>query len=134
MACFLAPAAEAVVVTVIKKKIEKKEQAQINESGTQMELHSSAKADNNLLSTKLGWLMNLLWGGSFLLLIEHIWHGEVSFAPPFITAMGNASDMAQMFNEIATVGTVMAFLVTTVWAIAVAALKVKEQNAQKEAE
>lgn len=96
MACFLAPAVEAIAVTIVKKNVKKRETAR-----------------------KLGWLTNLLWGGVFLLVIEHIWHGEVVPWPPFLTAMNNPEDIAPMLHEIATVGVTMAVLVTVIWGIMV---------------
>jgi len=34
----------------------------------------------------LGWLTNMLWGGSLLLAFEHVWHGEETPWFPFLTA------------------------------------------------
>lgn len=83
-------------------------------------------------STKLGWLTNFLWGGSFLLLIEHIWHGEVVPWAPFLTAMGSTEDTQEMLGEIATVGISMAALVTAVWIAMIVIVKVKEQGRKKQ--
>jgi len=60
----------------------------------------------------------MLWGGVFLLTIEHIWHGEVVPWPPFITAMNNPADIQPMLMEIVTVGGTMVLLVTAVWYVA----------------
>ena len=57
----------------------------------------------------------MLLGGAFLLAFEHIWHGEVVPWFPFLTAMSNPADAAEMFHEMATVGVVMAILITVVW-------------------
>lgn len=59
----------------------------------------------------------MLYGGSFLLAIEHIYHGEVVFYPPFLTAMNDPADTVEMLNEMSTVGVSMAVLVTAVWGI-----------------
>ena len=67
------------------------------------------------MSVKLKWLSGMLVGGSFLLAFEHIWHGEVTPWFPFLTAMSDPSDAAEMFHEMATVGVTMAVLVTLVW-------------------
>ena len=100
MACFAVSAAEAAVVSIIEKNVEKKE-----------DTHSS---ENKIsLSTKLKWLRGLLWGGTVLL--EHVWHGEVVPWFPFLTAMNNPADAAEMFHEMATVGVCMALLITAVW-------------------
>ena len=69
------------------------------------------------LSRKLKWLSNMLWGGSALLLFEHIWHGEVVPWFPFLTAMSDRGDTAEMFHEMATVGVGMAVMVTAAWVV-----------------
>ena len=109
MACFLVSAAEAVVVTVVEKAEEKKElnAAEVASEKTE-EIHIP-------LSRKLKWLTYMLWGGAVLLAFEHIWHGEVVPWFPFLTAMSDPSDAAEMFHEMATVGVCMAALITVVW-------------------
>ncbi len=102
MACFTVPAAEAVVTTIIAKKAKK------NEQGS-----SHAQTEDIRFSEKLGWLNKMLWGGSGLLAFEHLWHGEITPWPPFLTW---AEDPAGMFAEMATNGVGMAALVTLVWA------------------
>jgi hypothetical protein len=108
MACFLAPVGEAIVVTVVKKVVGKREQKAGGE-GTE-------KARGKW-SQRLGWLNGLLWGGSILLALEHVWHGEVVPWPPFLTAMETPGEVAPMLHEIATYGVTMAVVVTVVWAI-----------------
>ena len=131
MACFLAPAAEAVVATVAKKIIEKKEQENERVSIDAEQIPVAEENKKCKFSTKLGWLTNLLGGGSFLLLIEHIWHGEVVPWAPFLTAMGSPEDTQEMLGEIATVGTSMAALITVVWVAMVVVVKVKESGEAK---
>lgn len=116
MACFLAPAVEAVVVTVIKKKLEKKEALQFASKSKEIISDDQCKTDFSW-SHKLNWLKNLLWGGVFLLTIEHIWHGEVVPWPPFLTAMNNPENIVPMLYEVATVGVSMAVFVTAIWSI-----------------
>lgn len=115
MACFVAPVAEAIVVSVIKKVVEKKEK---NIKSNQKE---GRKATESYISwgRKLSWLNTMLWGGAFLLMIEHIWYGEIVFYPPFLTEMNSTSEMIQMFHEIAQVGTSMSIFITVVWAVIV---------------
>ncbi|MGN1433425.1 MAG: hypothetical protein ACI4XI_06965 [Ruminococcus sp.] len=127
MACFLAPAVEAIAVSVIKHRITKKE------NKIQKAPHESSVATNTEtykipFSKKLSWLNSLLWGGSFLLLIEHIWHGEVVPWFPFLSAMGNPEDTITMLWEIATTGVGMALLCTAVWGIMLAVLHILENK------
>ena len=112
MACFLVPGAEALVVTGVKKSIEKK--------ATSGEL-TAGEAESKLeLVHTLTWLTNLLWGGVVLLAFEHLWHGEIAATFPFLTAAENPADLQAALIEMGTVGVGMAVLVTAVWAIAVA--------------
>ena len=67
------------------------------------------------MSTRLGWLSKLLFGGSALLAFEHVWHGEIVPWFPFITAMNDPADAMEMLTEIGTVGVGMAALVTGIW-------------------
>ena len=111
MACFLVSAAEAAVVTAVEKAEEKKEQ-RAAENG---EVTEDAVAIP--LSRKLKWLTYMLWGGAVLLAFEHIWHGEVVPWFPFLTAMTDPADTAEMLHEMATVGVCMAVLITIVWIV-----------------
>ncbi len=101
MACFIVPAAEAVVTTVVKKTIGEKA---VKEN-----------AQKHLFLKKINWLNNMLWGGSALLAFEHVWHGEVVPWFPFLTAAANPAEAAQMLREMATSGVAMAALVTAAW-------------------
>ena len=121
MACFLAPVAEAIVVTIVKKNIEKKEKRAVLAMPEKVGVAAVETDEQSAVpfSRKLGWLTKLLWGGSFLLAIEHIWHGEVVPWPPFLTAMNNPADVGPMLLEIATVGVTMAVLITVIWGVMV---------------
>ena len=112
MACFLVSAAEAIVVTGIEKHEEKVEKAHI-ESGKL----DSIEPEKVPMSRKLKWLTWMLWGGAILLCYEHIWHGEVVPWFPFLTAMADPADAAEMFHEMATVGVTMAVIITVTWFI-----------------
>jgi len=99
MACFVVPAAEAVVTTIVKKNAEKK----------------GVKAETHPFLYKMKWLNNMLWGGSALLAFEHVWHGEVTPWFPFLTNAANPADATEMLREMATAGVGMAVLVTAAW-------------------
>ena len=114
MACFLVSAAEAAVVTIAVKVIEKKEKAP-DEVEIQFEDGITEIATGIPFSKKMKWLRNMLWGGAALLAFEHVWHGEIVPRFPFLTAAGDSADAAEMLHEMATVGVTMAVLVTAVW-------------------
>ncbi|HBB42554.1 MAG TPA: hypothetical protein DCZ74_03475 [Treponema sp.] len=126
MACFMVPLAEAVVVSAVKALIGSKKTAE----GVIAESKENSKIAS--VKEKIGWLQKLLLGGSGLLAIEHIYHGEIVLYPPFLTAMRNPSDIPEMLHEMATVGVGMAVLVTGVWAVAAAiSSAVKKRGAVK---
>lgn len=109
MACVIVPAIEAIAVSMILKRMKKGKEA--------------IGSDDSLnWIRKLEWLNKALWGGTFLLVIEHIWHGEITFMPPFLTAMQSPAETEVMLHEMATVGVSMAVFITVVWFIVTAVL------------
>ena len=128
MACFLVPAAEAVVTTIAAKVMKSKEVTPETVK-VQIDGEGLVEAEKLSLSKKLGWLNKLLWGGSGLLAFEHVWHGEVVPWFPFLTAASNPTDAAEMLQEMSTVGVTMAVLVTAVWAGMLAVSSVIEKRA-----
>lgn len=130
MACFIVPAAEAVITTIAAKAVEKKE----NSAGKAIAGAESgiAEASEKIpFSRKLKWLRNMLWGGSVLLAFEHVWHGEVVPWFPFLTAASDPADAAEMLHEMATVGVCMAALVTMVWLGMVCVVTLMEKKARR---
>lgn len=105
MACFTAVIPEVVALHIIKKSVEKKE-AKNDSDSTKIPL-----------SVKLSWLITMLWGGVFLLAIEHFWHGEIVPYPPFLTAIENGETQS-MLNEILLIGGSIDIFVTAVWFVA----------------
>ena len=127
MACFIVPATEAIVTTIAAKVLKKREESRkISRSGSTDEIIEKAS-----FSRKLGWLNNLLWGGSALLALEHVWHGEVVPWFPLLTAASDPESKAEMLHEMSTVGVTMALLVTGVWVGMVVVSSVLEKKAAK---
>lgn len=131
MACFLVPAAEAIIVTAVAYSIKKKEQKLEAPKLAETNTDAAQQPAKLSWSRKLSWLSGLLWGGILLLAFEHLWHGEVVPWPPFLTAMGSAADTADMLHEMATVGVAMAAAVTAVWGgmVAIADAKFRKLHA-----
>lgn len=117
MACFLVPAGEAIVTTVIQKVVEKREQ--------------KTGVISQKWSQRLGWLNKMLWGGTLMLAIDHIISGEIVAYPPFLTALQTPGDTAVMWHEIATTGVLMAAAVTAVWGIMVFVAELKSRVTPK---
>ena len=134
MACFLVPATEAIVTTVASKVIKHKEKESVS-----LPEDTIKETVRTKFSAKLGWLNNMLWGGSALLAFEHIWHGEIVPYFPFLTAVSNG-EITEMLSEMGSTGVMMAAIVTAAWAgmVAVSSLAEKkvlhaEKHAQESA-
>lgn len=121
MACFLVPAAEAVITTAAARLIKSKE-ARLPEQ-VRFEEHGRTP-----FSKKMGWLNNMLWGGSGLLAFEHLWHGEISPAFPFLTAVSDGQT-SEMLSEMGTAGAAMSIMVTAVWGVMVYVTSRRESKA-----
>ncbi len=113
MACFLVPAAEAVVTTIVSKTLNSK----------------AGSSEKPAFVGKMKWLNSMLWGGSALLAFEHLWHGEIVPWFPFLTAAGNPEDMSEVLHEMSTVGVTMALLVTFIWIGMVIVTTIMEKKA-----
>ncbi|HEY8345532.1 MAG TPA: hypothetical protein VIL66_10125 [Bacillota bacterium] len=129
MACFLVPVAEAVVTTAITKAVKLREHRSADlkaDTG-----NNSGKEGKIPFSGKLKWLTNMLWGGSVLLALEHVWHGEVVPWFPFLTAASDPVEALEMLAEMATVGVSMAVLVTAVWGVMLLVTNAMEKKSLK---
>ena len=132
MACFLVPAAEAIIVSAAVKISEKNEKAKYSLPKGAVK-HTEIEEDSHKLpfSKKLSWLRNLLWGGTILLAFEHLWHCVISPFFPFLTAESNPQDTAVMLHELATVGVSMTVAVTAIWGVMLLTAKIKESKIEK---
>lgn len=101
MCCFLVPGAEAVILFAAAGALKRWGRGTAAASAVR---HFSR-------------LTGLLFGGSLLLALEHLWHGEIMLAPPFITAMKTPEDTAVMLEEISTTGVLMAVTVTCAYVL-----------------
>lgn len=119
MACFLVPAAEAVVVSAVHKFGKKNPE----------EAHEPSRLDP--FKEKAGWLEKMLWGGSSLLAFEHFWHGELIASFPFLSAAADPASLTQMLTEMSTVGVGMAAAVTGIWGLMVVGSKRLEDRSLK---
>jgi hypothetical protein len=106
MACFLVPTTAAIVTAGIKH-------------GMKAEASAESHPGRISMRTKLSWLVTMMAGGAILLALEHIWHGEVIFAYPFLTAMSNQADTVAMVQEMSTVGVGMAAIILVAWGVMV---------------
>jgi len=101
MACFTVPLATAIVAGAAEKVLPR-------------------SSGGNPFVKRIGWLGRMMFGGSFLLAIEHVYHGEIVFYPPFLTAVQNG-ETSEMLHEMATRGVAMTVLLVAVWVAMVVA-------------
>lgn len=99
MACFIAPLVEAIAVTAIRK--------------------SGLKGNSPYLQ-HLPDLEKMLWGGTLMLIVDHIINGELTWTFPFFTSLGQTGGAAILWREVLTVGVSMALALTAAWAVWVA--------------
>ena len=117
MACFLVSATAAIGVGIAKYAVKHHENKLALETREPKEYKFGSEVK---WSKKLSYLEMTLWGGSFLLAIEHILHGEVTPFPPFLTAAGEGADAVnEMLMEMGTVGVTMFGLLVAAWAVGV---------------
>ena len=111
MACFVVPLVEAVAVSAIRKHNQKK----------------IGNPASGFLVRHLPALEKMLWGGSVMLVIDHIINGELTWRFPFFTAL-ETGGFSQMLTEMLKVGLPMAAGVTLLWVVYAA---VKERRAKR---
>ena len=107
MACFIVPLTQAIATTAYRKHVEKK---------VQLEGEKCLSTFNYQLSTHLKTLELMLWGGSLMLIVDHIINGELVWRFPFFTALESGGFPA-MLRELLTVGVPMSLVLTALWAV-----------------
>ena len=118
MACFTVPLAETIIASGIKAVLKRRQNKKNDVAGV-----------GSGMVRKLGWLQKLGFGGSALLAIEHVYHGEITYVPPFLTAMNSPETTQEMIQELATSGVAMALLITAVWGVMCIIAHVREKKA-----
>ena len=95
MACFVVPLVQAIATSALRKWGKK-----------------DGFIGRNLASLEL-----MLWGGTVMLIVDHVINGELTWKFPFFTALGETGGGAVMLREMLTVGLPMSIIITLVWAI-----------------
>lgn len=99
MSCFIVPLMEAIAVTAVRKSV-----------------RSAGKAEASLVMRNLPALEKMLWGGTLMLVVDHIINGELTWRFPFLTALETGGWEA-MLRELLTVGVPMAAVLTVAWVV-----------------
>jgi len=113
MACFLVPMAEAVITDLIIKKTG--EGSARSEKSAETLFGYTPVTPFSAGSHEFKWLSQLLWGVSLILMLEHLWTGEVTLTFPFLTALSSPENTMAMLEEIATTGVTTAVTTTLIW-------------------
>lgn len=147
MACFLVPTGEAIVVSLLRLALKKKEERaevqpdSLASSASLVSLASPVSPTSparlaspgvRTLRRRLRWFSHMLWGGSALLAFEHLWHGEIVPWFPFLTAASDPESAGVMLHEMATAGVMMALLTTVAWGLmCLAASAIEKRSLQQ---
>ena len=100
MSCFIVPLTQALATTAYRKRHEK----------------SINNPESSVLKRHLPALEKMLWGGSLMLVVDHVINGELSWRFPFFTALGVEGGFGVMLREMLTVGVPMSLALTAAWA------------------
>ena len=111
MCCFLVPLAQAVATSACRRHFER----------------SGNDRNTNPFKRHLPALEKMLWGGTVMLIVDHIINGELTWRFPFFTALDQVGGGAVMLREILTVGVPMSAVLTVVWVV-YALLKERNRN------
>lgn len=95
MACFVVPLVQAIATTAYRK----------------------LGKNNTPLMEAVPTLEKMLWGGSIMLIVDHVINGELTWAFPFFTALNEANGGQVILREMLTVGVPMSLVITAVWGV-----------------
>lgn len=101
MSCFIAPLVGAIATTAIRKTNAKAVKAPASSPFTH----------------HLPDLEKMFWGGTLMLIVDHIINGELSWTFPFFTTLEESGGWSIMLKEILVVGVPMALVLIAAWAV-----------------
>lgn len=113
MCCFLVPLAQAVATSIYRRS----------------NRNTISSAEATLLKRNIPALEKMLWGGSVMLIVDHIINGELMWRFPFFSALAKTGGTEIFLKELLTVGVPMSLAITAVWAIWALASKKREPAA-----
>ena len=97
MSCFIVPLVQAVATTAYRK-------AHVNPF-------------KSVLGKEIPSLEKMLWGGTVMLIVDHVINGELTWRFPFFTALNEAGGLGTMLHEMLTVGLPISLVLTAVWSV-----------------
>jgi hypothetical protein len=108
MACFIVPLTQAIATTAYRKRVENQKML--------TSTPANAQTNDSFVIRNLKTLEQMLWGGSLMLVVDHIINGELTWRFPFFTALETEGGGLVMLQEMLTVGVPMSVIVTLGWA------------------
>ena len=76
----------------------------------------SIETADSALKRQIPALEKMLWGGTVMLIVDHIINGELTWQYPFFTAL-ETGGFPVMLREMLTVGVPMSLVLTAIWAV-----------------
>lgn len=104
MSCFIVPLVQALATTAYRTSLRKK----------------AATTEFSPLKRHIPDLEKMLWGGTLMLIVDHIINGELMWRFPFFSALETSGGFTTMLHEMLTVGVPMSLALTVAWVIWVA--------------
>jgi hypothetical protein len=101
MACFVVPLVQAAATSLYRR---------LNAKGI-------SSPDASPLKRNVPALEKMLWGGSVMLIVDHVINGELTWRFPFFTALDKVGGGEVMLREMLTVGIPMSVIVTACWVV-----------------
>ena len=95
MSCFVVPLVQAIATSSLRK----------------------FGSGNGFIGRNLPSLEKMLWGGTIMLIVDHIINGELTWRFPFFTALGQEGGGLVMLREMLTVGVPMSVVITLAWVV-----------------
>lgn len=111
MSCFIVPLVQAMATSAYRKHL--------GNVGSKSDGVESEGYVKSIWKSELHTLEKMLWGGTLVLVVDHIASGELTLAYPFMTVLGKIGGLEQVFSEMLTAGIPMSLAVTAVWALVV---------------
>ena len=74
------------------------------------------ESSDHALPRNIPALEKMLWGGTVMLIVDHVINGELTWQYPFFTAL-ETGGFPVMLREMLTVGVPMSLVLTAIWAV-----------------
>ena len=74
-------------------------------------------SENSILKCQIPALEKMLWGGTLMLIVDHVINGELMLSFPFFTALAQEGGSMVFLRELLMVGLPMSLALTAAWFI-----------------